>query len=254
MPPAEITICVLLHEFQKRLWWMLSSLVQQVAWQGQPVPKLTIRLSISRDDARPDLTGRLLKVFGALLELDVCEREGNGPIDRGKVRDRDAREARSEWLLFSDADTLYHPEFWARVAVGPMAELPADRSILTCSRESLQCEDGYRLADSAEYRDQPIPTAYATAEAVWRPNPGRASPAIGIGYFQLARRQAVLDRGGYILASAPAENCLADTFNRTPSDYKFRKGWRIVPVEGLPALLHLQHRRRHEPGWYEHCR
>jgi len=255
MPPAEITICVLLYEFQKRLWWMLSSLAQQEAWRGQPVPKFTIRLSTCRGDAHWGLTWRLKSVLGELLAIDVCEYRNDTFNFRGRVRDRDARAASTEWLLFSDADTLYHPQFWARLAAGYMADLPAGQFMLACTRDKLQRDDSYRLVDSVAYEDQPVPDAYARAHKAWRANPGPQSRATGIGYFQLCRRQAVLDRGGYVLDSDVPESSFLITDGKWgQSDTNFQKGWQIVPIEGLPERLLLQHLHRNRPGWYEHCR
>lgn len=105
-----IELIIMCHYFQKRLSWMLSSLLQQVG----DVPKFTINVAYLSGNGNPT-TEIVLDEFssrGLIITNLIAEKKDLAY--RGKIRDMQLgfTNPASEWIFFADTDSVYPPTFF----------------------------------------------------------------------------------------------------------------------------------------------
>lgn len=245
--------------FQKRYWWQISSILQQVAHDGWPVPRIRLKMSVTERDPFFHWNERLLEAFDGLLDLhmDVWPADDDTYGRRGHIRSRNLQETQADYILFNDGDMIYHPTFFAQL----LRELSrpehlGERRVFATWRMSMSFEDGYKLVDSVEY-DRPVEGSFDRMLEVptWRAARGRIS---GAGFFQCVDMEQLhrqMRENGHEEAwyVEPGWNKDHNTFERnhiTRSDRCFRmRCGGIVPLPDLPAQYHLNHYRKDKPEW-----
>jgi len=253
MTEPLIAIHAMVYKFQKRAWWQMSSLAQQEPLGDAGVPAFRYCISThTQDPHAQDLQRR-----SALLPYAVSSNFWNSDSfgERGHIRTSNLLNETAEFILFVDADMVYHKHFMAKLGLAAEKHR-GQHKVLAAPRQSMSFEDGYALVDAADY-SQVIPTTWDTAKTkkTWWSAHGRIS---GAGFFQLVhlpslreylqktygevcyvgkgyhRDTNLLTRGGYL----------------TPSDRNFRlNAGGIIAAPELGDALHINHWRHNDPLW-----
>ena len=234
---ARIELVVQMRAFHKRFHWMLSGLTQQI-----DPPDFSVTVAI---DAADPYTDRLQGLKDVFPSLTINWVEYNSPRFnmRGLTRDDALQASDSEWLIFSDADMIYHPDMMR--LLGEHAGKPdAQDAISSVVRVRTTQSSADGVVSAADYAT-PIDAAYEKSLKLYADDPYKVSVARATGYFQMCRRDKALERGTYCQNHAPKDMPLgAKNGGECLSDVQFRRGWKIIkPL--LPPLVHLTHAR----GW-----
>lgn len=213
----SLDVHVMVYGFQKRAWWQLSSLCEQVPSGTLKVPKIRYIVSTHASDPYGHWNRGFLKKFPVVQV--VVEEWPEGNLDygrRGHIRTHNLRTTESEFLLYADADVVYHPEFMARLGKH-LEELRGDPRVLAAPRLSMAFEAGYNLVNLVEYKEL-IPDAWRRTEQVktWPAAHARIS---GAGFFQAIHvpsvRKFLQEKHGDVFYCAPDWNRDHDTFTNT---------------------------------------
>lgn len=257
----KIQICTMVLSYQRRYWWQLSSLLQQVPHRddtgaGWAVPTIIPQMSVTRRDPYWEWNERLKAIFGDWLKVDEWAADDETFGRRGHIRSKNIQDCPEDvdWLLFNDGDQVYHPEFFAHLG-GLLHHHQDEHRVLATYRDSMSFEDGYRLVRSEAY-DGPVLSAFARATSVktWPASRHRIS---GAGFFQLInmrvlRKRIAEENPDLQYYVDPGYNKDHNTFNQnhiTRSDRNFR-----VRMGGIVAIyckpqIHLNHYRKNDPQY-----
>lgn len=215
---------------------MLSSLLQQSSQD------YTVLMSFIRGSSTVDIIN-LFKSSKMPFSSFLEQPDRDSILDRGHRRTDMLKASKQPWIMFTDSDVVYPPNFIERLNI--MLACPKYRDCTNCmvpGRRSTELDTMEALVRVLDYPCI-VPDAY---EAVNKLNPVKIKN-VGAGYCQIINRQAVLDRlgGNYV-----PENLKMDYINkkgqyRTKSDKYFRKqmGVFFLRPRALPLQIHLQHRR-----------
>lgn len=225
-----LTIALLCQDFQKRLCWMLSSLVDQ-----KDPPPFRLDVATFKDNGKPTtlsvtefFLAKGLSVY--LREYDDMERMSR----RGLVRNDQVKDCRTTWIWFADADHVLHPEYLNRLAkeltrIGPTSHC------VSAGRMSMAPWDA---EIDASVKDDPVYIEDAFGRASRQVLRGMGKP--GIGHTQIAHVASIPD-GVYV-----PDDATWDRAWLTRSDVQFRH--RTGQVISLPMWftknqIHLNHER-----------
>ena len=243
----KIDIAIACVYFQRRLCWMLSSLMQQI-----DPPEITVDIAYQKENGDP-WTEDVIEWFGGPLGDDngwyppinfrhtVCGDEIKGA--RGVVRNRQLAASQADWILFADCDHVYDPHFFNDLAAQLAGTLKDETRCITTTRISLAKDFSKDFFNDTKPDEYPclVPDA-AQKVACWPVF--RISPAMGAGYFQLANVARLRrDHGGLYV---PAD--WHDRGWNTNSDKHFRQRLGgVCKIETKPQY-HLNHERPREEG------
>lgn len=243
----------MVYKFQKRAWWQMSSLAQQEPLGDAAVPSFKYFISTHCGDPYAEDLQR----HAGLLPYPVTSRYWNSDTfgERGHIRTTNLREETSEFILFVDADMVYHKHFMAKLGIAA-ARHRGQHKVLAAPRQSMAFEDGYDLVNQASY-SRVIPGAWDTAKAkkTWWSAHGRIC---GAGFFQLVHLPTIRE----YLQKTYGEVCYVNKgYHRdinlltrrgylTPSDRSFRlNAGGIIAAPELGDALHINHWRHNDPLW-----
>ena len=258
----KIDIAVACVFFQRRLCWMLSSLVQQTTWNrwGGEQHELTIDIAYQPNNGDPtteavltDFKNRnyIREEFGVhecflgrapiKIRRTVCGDEIKGA--RGVVRNRQLAASKADWILFADCDHVYAPDFLDDLAAQLAGPLKDERRCITTTRISLDKDYSKNFFNNTKPGDYPCYILDAAQKVSTWPV-FRISPAMGAGYFQLANVARLRqDHGGLYVP-----NDWHDKGWNTNSDKHFRNRLGgVCKIETKPQY-HLNHERPREEG------
>ena len=193
IPKEKLTleICIHCFKYQKRLTWMLSSLLQQ---EGN-IPDIIINISHTTNDGTPT-TEDLCKFFrekGLNIKETLVPKEE--VHNRGRARNRQTKESLADYLLYVDCDMVYDKDFMADLHQQLKTNLKDEDKVMGADRISLK-EDfclQYFEKDKTEY-----PTVIANVSGIVSSFPvkwitGRNTCP---GNFQLCSMRAIKAKGG----------------------------------------------------------
>jgi len=262
-----IEISVQMFEFQKRFWWMLSSLIQQKSWLGFSVPKINVKISaMSLKDRFAPLTQKMIKTFEGLIDISVKEYTDPEIFgNRGLTRSYDIQETKSDWLFFTDADMIFHPEFFSEIAADYLEQWQGTGKIITSPRINVPAETAYRLANDFNYDcSAPVPGAFKTCWDL-KGDYSCKGRAPGAGYFQLIEVKYLKDNKITYCDRKRDRNLFHQNGNKFISDKVFRRKLNGTIVMKKPKdelgsrdilkpLLHLNHWRKCDLEWTDEGR
>lgn len=110
IPDGKLTIEICIHcfRYQRRLTWMLSSILQQ---KGD-VPNIIVNISHTDNDGTPT-TEEVCNFFRSkglnIKETKVTEKEVS---NRAFARNIQSTETTADWILFADSDMVYSEDFF----------------------------------------------------------------------------------------------------------------------------------------------
>ncbi len=232
----QITIALQCHNFQRRLAWMLSSLLGQLG--------VTIDVAHMPENGQPSTEDLLAYFRMAGLHVTSTVYDDIATFERrGVTRTRQVQQCETPWILFADCDMVYHPEYFLRL----LFQLKDDyHGMLIAGRQS-QPNDRVRFTRRlvkrnswADYQSWYIRDAFAKAQELQCVNRRN----VGAGYFQLIQ---TADCGGYYVTE---DECRDHRWSvkgqKARSDQQFRH--RIGDKRRLPKWfsqnqIHLNHAR-----------
>lgn len=241
---------VQLHNFELRHSWQVASILQQRSFDADLFLDVAVVAGVDNDlRVSPFRSGR--------TKLDYHETPRETFARRGLTRNQQlvrARRAGADWIFFADADHLYHPEFFRRLAEW-LRENPAEKRVVSglkkittrlrpTDRLMLQCRDEW-----------PHPRAFGRAAAL--PTRNKPQRHVAGGAMQVASLAVIGSKkkfpGLYVPEDCRADRHLFRKYQRARSDLVFRRSMAgSLMLADLPAQLHLEHRRDKEHGGKRH--
>jgi glycosyltransferase involved in cell wall biosynthesis len=231
----KLEICIHCYNYQRRLCWMLSSILQQ---KGD-IPNITISISYTSNNGKP-MTEELIELFRdkGLNIIDVVVAEDNVK-NRSLSRNIRASETIADWIIFADADMVYHPLFFADIKEQLLSDkYKNETKVIGGDRHSLDinfCEN-YFIKDKKHYPR--IVTNVYDVVSKW-PIKYIGGKRIAAGYFQLANTKAIKQAGDCY--SHNTKDNIHFRKYRADRGFRVRMGGR-VPMEVKPQY-HLNHSR-----------
>jgi len=230
----DIEICIHTFHYQRRLCWMLSSILQQ---KGD-VPNITVSISHTENDGDPT-TSEVCEFFRkeGLVIKEQLMREDQVK-NRAIGRNLQVADTNADWMLFADSDMVYSPHFFEDIQKQLKTTYAQETKVLGADRVSLDipfCIKHFE-EDKTEYPCVIPDVAKIAEEWPIKWVTGRKTCA---GNFQLANLQAI----NYI-ADGKYTGREGDVWRHTKSDRAFRcrMGGR-KPMKVLPQY-HLNHDRQ----------
>lgn len=225
--------------------WQLSSLLQQVAYNGTDVPDLKIRCSVHKDDPYADWFDILYSLFGDKLDFKWDMWEDNAKFARrGWVRNEWLHKADTDWLIFNDGDMVYDPRFFAHLSSW-LPEHKGKTAVVGTARYTMPIEDGYKLV-AAESYDKPIADAAAKCKVV-SPTLSNGGHICGAGFFQCVDTKAVQALNINYVEGRHDTSVFGGTY-KTVSDkvFRYKVGGYLKLRQAMPSY-HLNHYRKNDP-------
>jgi hypothetical protein len=166
---------------------------------------------------------------------------------RGFTRTQHIKNTKAEWLLFLDADCVFHPTFIDKLLhrINRTTEVDRDK-LFSVPRLTMSQRSGYSLVDSVDYTNI-IPNAYETCDKVPDKFPSNKGFIAGAGYFQLVHVPTLRKMGinSYVDGNYDNPMFKTDIRSHMKSDVIFRRKLKgVYKMNDLPPLIHIQHKRR----------
>lgn len=233
--------------FQKRLCWMMSSILQQ---KGN-VPNLIFNIGYPVENGDPS-TEKVCEYFRSRgLQIREVPFDGMEMIQyRGLARNKQLEVATGNWILFADTDMAYDEYFFEDLARQLQGELRDEERCLSASRVSLDkdfCKNYFNEADPFQGK-YPIEIPNVSEQLKQWPI-YQVSRSCGAGYFQLVHIDVIRGKLGNLYVEP--ERCADwgwDKMQKAKSDRQFRK--RVGGIRRIKTKpqYHLNHERDNEAG------
>jgi hypothetical protein len=251
MAKPSITIAVQCHNFQRRLSWMLSSLVDQV---NRDDYNLVFDLAYVEEESDPSM--KIILERFAKEGIFIRERIYTG-FDRfqyrGLVRNDQLKDCSTDFMIFADSDMVYHKEFIHKLVdlMNNDSQYKGYGGILMAGRFSNPISDSNALVDSRTYSEDPYVTDSWDSASTLKKIKRRSC---GAGYFQLIDAKTCEHGGLYVAEKSCRDYGWYDGKNnmqKARSDRQFRR--RVKIKKQLPdwfhqGQIHLNHDRDNEHG------
>lgn len=229
----KIEVNIHCFNYQRRMCWMLSSILQQ---QGN-IPEIVVSISYLPNTGNPT-TENCIDFFSK-QGLNII----NLPVNRGEesnraiARNLRAKNTKADWMLFADADMVYDPQFFTILKNKLESDIyKNEKKVIGASRHSLDikyCTD-YFNNDTRNYPCVIPDVALEVSKwPVWYIRGKRIAP----GYFQLASSQAIKEKGGIY------SKINIDCWRNCRTDRVFRSHMGGKVGIDLPPQYHLNHDR-----------
>lgn len=239
----KIELCVLVHNFQKRLCWLLSSIKQQVG----DLPDIVISVAslVNQGDPSTEEVIGEFRLRGLNIKHMICDRDTIA--QRGLTRNRHIleRDIDTDYMFFSDCDHIYEETFFAKLkqVIGG----PGQLYYSNCSfKKHTIIEETNELVNS--FKSLYILNAYKIADTL-NANPDIHKRKIASGSIQIVHVEDIKKIGNTYTGSdhAPDAYMFRDG-RKCRSDRGFR--WRLRDVgvgsknlRKLPRRIHLDHNK-----------
>ena len=229
--------------FQRRLCWMLSSILQQ---KGD-VPRLIFNVAYPANEGNPT-TESVCSFFRkeGLNVVEVVFSSRNEFQQRGLIRNKQLEKVNADWVLFADADMVYDPLFFEDIGEKVMTVLKDEEKCISSRRTRLPVDHCCLQFNEKDSREYPcVVNDVASLVNGWPREKKPLSKNCGAGYFQLIHVEKLRARFGntYIDPKNARDQTLV---HLTPSDERFRRMLGgVVGIDAKPQY-HLNHERCQE--------
>lgn len=229
-----IELCIHCHNYQHRLCWMLSSILQQ---KGQDLPNILVNISYAPGTGNPT-TEDVCKFFREKgLNIKETPVVITAVSNRGYARNIQVKETTSDYMLFADSDLVYSCDFFSDLHKQIKDKLWNIKVVMGADRYSLSdqfCIKYFSETDKGTYPCEILNVAEIVKGFPVKWKNGRQ---VAPGFFQLARTSIIKAKGNAYVSRS------RDLWRGTYSDRQFRKkiGGRIG-IEVRPQY-HLNHDR-----------
>lgn len=230
----SIEICIHCFRYQKRLTWMLSSILQQ---KGD-APNIIVNISHCPDDGNPT-TEEVCKFFRAkglrIVETLVTKEEVS---NRAIARNKQATATTADYILFVDSDMVYSIDFFENLQMKLRRELRDIRLVMGADRHSL--DDKFCIKyfnDDKESYPREINDVASLVEkwpVKWVVGRGTCP-----GNFQLVKVKIIKEKGKGKITDTPKDHWRLTKGDRA---LRVRLGGRFA-IENTKKMFHLNHDR-----------
>jgi hypothetical protein len=235
----KIEFCMMCYLYQKRLTWLLSSIVQQ-----KVKPDLIISIVSVRNNGNPT-TEQIIdfysKEFGLIFN-HILLNDREELAYRGNIRNLQVEKCKSEWIYFSDTDYVFPPNFFEELEkILSRFSDPKPRRVIS-SRERINTEVLVTNDLVNSVNDLYIENVYEKASKI--PVAHISNNHMAVGNMQIVRLKNIIANGGFYVK--PEENKDRHMFKKcmkTASDIQFRHMMGGSKMFDLPNPIHLNHNR-----------
>jgi len=251
MEKKSITIAVQCHNFQKRLSFMLSSLLDQ---NNQEDYDLVFDLAHVEEESTPSNKDIIDYFRSQGINIKARKYEGFDRFQfRGFVRNDQLKDCSTDYMLFADCDMVYHPDFFHKLinTLTTEEKYKDYGGVMMAGRYSNPIEDANAIVDSEGFTSTPyVASSWKLASLL----PKIKRRSCGAGYFQLINAKTCKHGGLYVAEDSCRDWGWYDgkkNMQKARSDQQFRR--RVKIKEQLPkwfhrAQIHLNHFRDNEHG------
>jgi len=228
----SIEICIHCFRYQRRLSWMLSSILQQ---KGD-LPKIKINISHCENDGNP--TTREVCDFFSNLGLDIKQTimSNNDVSNRAKARNVQVKESKSDWILFADSDLVYDEFFFDDINKKLRKDFLFETVCMGADRTSLDIPFCIKFFEEDNRQYPCVVESVADISKKW-PIRVKTGGRLAPGNFQLASLFTIQVHGGFYSKKEQ------DLWRATRSDKTFRKHIGGVKNINAKPFYHLNHDR-----------
>lgn len=238
----KIEIALYCHRYERRLCWMLSSMLQQVG----DLPEIVVSVAYlkgGRFDGTVDSVLALFREQGLNCSDRVYKPEECSKFQkRSLVRNDQLARTDADWIWFGDCDMVLQPDFFA-TAKRLFTELDGETRMLFTGRHSTKLDETEELIDY----EGPYPCVVPDAHALALQLPSIPKSNIGAGFCQIWKVEPVRSRFGVYVPPEECRDNSWDKYWKTRSDRWLRGQTGKLAVD-LPWFVHLQHVRDNEQG------
>ena len=232
MSKITIEICISCYMYQRRLCWMLSSILQQTG----DVPNILINISHTENDGNPT-TAEVCSFFRD-KGLDIKEMivSKDDIPNRALSRIKQLEETTSDFILFADSDMVYDPLFFSSLGDQLETNLSNESKCMGADRVSLDIPFCTNYFNSDINKYPMVVENVASIVSQWKIF-YISGKKIAPGYFQLANVKLLKEKNIKYGFSR------RDGLRRYNADRRFRVNMGgICPIE-TKKQYHLNHGR-----------
>ena len=252
----RIHFAIQCHNFQHRLCWQLSSILQQVSAnteipsyiEHEPIPQdlgtlpeIIIDVAYMPNNGRPTTESVIdhFRSLGLHIEkTEITDREVFAK--RGLVRNIQIKNAiNSDWIFFADCDNVYHPHFFCKLA-RELEKLDTRKCVYSVEKIHTEVEPTNAVM-SQVFTNKTISRAYEKASAL--PDSGKSNKNVASGCMQVVKTENV---NIYVNPEECRDHHLFNRGQRARSDIQFRRRMGGQHRIYLPTQIHLNHSRDKE--------
>ena len=234
------------HNFQLRLCWQLSSILQQV----RPGCDIICEVSSLKWNGSPktEVVCDTMQKHG-LHVWHYVYRDRERFAKRGYVRTDQAKRAAhalADFVFFADCDNVYHPQFFRQLQMY-LTENRADGVISSSLKHHTDREQTDALVSEQVQRGPYVPQAFHLADGLDKVQKARRN--IAGGGMQVVSMKQMRDLDfEYVPEGESNDKHLFRNGQRARSDIQFRKRVGGSQMIDLPPQIHLNHMRDKEEG------
>ena len=240
----HIRFAVLCHNFQQRLCWQLSSILEQEDFDA----RLSIEVACMPLNGNPS-TEYVCDFFrGRGLDVEEYYYPKEIFAKRGLVRNEQTKHAKEmgcDWMFYADCDNVYSPDFF-HCLVEHLKMTHATNCIYSKWKDHTEVEptnQHARLAAMCPY----IVDAYRRADNEI-PKIVKGNKPVAAGCMQVCRISDIQEKTGGIYVENSRDSHLFNNGQGAKSDKQFRRMMGGSTHIALPKQIHLNHVRDKEEG------
>lgn len=241
---TPLTIAVQCHNFENRLYWMLSSLAEQ----SNP-NLLVVDVACLHSHQNKRTVAQVCQAFDQKLTVHYHRHWDWEQFQyRGVVRNQQLKDCKTPWLMFGDCDMVYHPQYFEKLVTLLTTEHATARYMLSSGRISNPLGEADALME--KHGVDGYIAAFALAATLTKVE----KENWGAGYSQIINVQHCPHRGFYVNHYRNMDEPLSGVSN-FKSDVQFRKriakrgGTRVaLPQWFTDNAIHLNHERDLDAG------
>lgn len=241
----KIQINAMCYQYWYRLFWCLSSIVEQI----KPIPDLVFRISIcSKMDKYSHLKNMIDNSFNKLIDIKWINYEDENEFGyRKNVRNNDLKnkDMTSDIVLWIDVDQIFHPSHF-NFLLNNINKYHRCNTIVSMGRINIQTDIVDQLIKSVDYF-LPIKNCIDKING----NNLKLIPGtykLGDGYYQLVSNRTIERKHINRYAVYTKDNYLwgnhKDKYHYAlRSDREFIKRYGTCELKDAPNIYHLDHLR-----------
>jgi len=227
---------------------MISSLLQQ-----NDCPPIVLDIACKKGNGNPT-TKDVVDFFSTFLSFsskripisfvfrEFEDKDSHTFNHRGLIRNIQLKECKTEWMLFSDSDMVYHPDFFSKLKNELVTQHKYPTYMLITGRMTGDPREFSKVVNKEYYpsliHGDPFDKLKYLAKKQMR--------TVGAGFFQLVHMKYAPHGGFYVLPDECRDWNMEKKGSNPKSDMQFRK--RIGSKVSLPEWfthnqIHINHNR-----------
>lgn len=244
----KFEVCSYVFSYQRRYWWMLSSILNQNTFCNRIVPNIKVSMDVCHADPFDSWNERIRHEFSTKLDLDINYHDEDTFKQRSNIRQMNLKNTDADWIIFCDGDLVFEDNFFAHLQM-LCEEYCKVSAAYGMKRLTTTIGKGNMLVDSMDYG-----SAIINPHSILSETSCSIQGVVGAGFFQMVNVKYCKDNEIDYLSCGEDENVFDRTkIWQTRSEIGFRKqlnGVRYLPARGL---WHLNHKRRSKEDQYKEC-